>query len=212
MQILLTFGSFRARRAQVLRLSLLVVFLATTSILSFSQGSPRMARLVAASSPRTLGSASGNGVTAAAQNGGNRSLIGASADVAGLERRAFALINEQRARNGESALQWDEELCQMAREHSLRMAQQGFFDHTTPDGRDPATRARARGIRGWHALAENIAYNQGYQDPAGFAVERWMQSPKHRTNILYPTFNRSAVGTARAADGSIYFTQVFASR
>jgi uncharacterized protein YkwD len=92
------------------------------------------------------------------------------------------------------------------------MAQQGFFDHTTPDGRDPATRARARGIRGWHALAENIAYNQGYQDPAGFAVERWMQSPKHRTNILYPTFNRSAVGTARAADGSIYFTQVFASR
>jgi uncharacterized protein YkwD len=61
-------------------------------------------------------------------------------------------------------------------------------------------------------LAENIALNQGYDDPAEFAVEGWMNSPKHRSNILYPRFNRSAIGIARAADGTVYFTQVFISR
>ena len=74
-----------------------------------------------------------------------------------------------------------------------------------------ADRARAAGIRGWRVLGENIAYNQGFDDPSGFAVERWMGSSMHRANILNSQFTRSGIGVARAADGSIYFTQVFMS-
>jgi uncharacterized protein YkwD len=89
------------------------------------------------------------------------------------------------------------------------MARRGFFAHATPEGLETVDRVRAKGIRGWRAVGENIALNQGYEDPAAFAVERWMQSTKHRTNILYPTFNHSAIGIAKAADGTVYFTQEF---
>ena len=129
-----------------------------------------------------------------------------------LERQAFELINAQRVARGEGPLIWDDELCAMAREHSTNMARRGFFDHDDPEGNSTVDRARSRGIRGWQALAENIEVNQGYENPAAFAIERWMNSPKHRFNILYSDFNRSAVGVARTSDGQILFTQVFMSR
>lgn len=128
-----------------------------------------------------------------------------------LERRAFDLINAERRAGGEEPLAWDDELCRMARQHSEEMVRQNFFSHEGPDG-DMVDRARALGIRGWKALGENIAYNQGFDDPAAFAVERWMGSAKHRANILSGMFTRSGLGIARAADGRIFFTQVFAAR
>lgn len=136
----------------------------------------------------------------------------ASSSSMSLERRAFDLINAERRARREEPLVWDEELCRMARQHSENMARQDFFNHAGPDGRDVAGRARSRGIRGWSALAENIAYNQGFDDPAAFAVERWMHSTKHRNNILSGLFTRSGLGIARAADGRIFFTQVFIAR
>jgi uncharacterized protein YkwD len=128
------------------------------------------------------------------------------------ERRAFDLINAQRQRRGESPLVWDAELTRMAREHSENMAEQNFLDHTDRQGRNMMMRARAGGITGWSAIAENIAYNSGYDDPAAFAVERWLISTKHRENILREGFTHSGIGVARAADGRVYFTQVFVTR
>ena len=136
----------------------------------------------------------------------------AAASASSLERRAFDLINAQRVANGESPLVWDAELCRMARMHSESMARGGFFDHRSPDGRDMVERAHGSNVRGWHTMAENIAYNQGFNDPAGFAVERWMRSSKHRDNILNASFSRSAVGIARSADGRVFLTQVFIAR
>ena len=138
-----------------------------------------------------------------------RSSMPASATT--LERRAFDLINAQRRAKGQSPLVWDAELCRMARMHSQTMASQGFFNHVGPDGLDTADRARMNGLY-WKVLGENIAYNQGYDDPAGFAVERWMISGKHRANILNPQFNRSAIGVAQSADGRVFLTQVFIAR
>ena len=100
----------------------------------------------------------------------------------------------------------------MARQHSSNMAQQNFFNHVGPDGMDTTDRARLSGVNDWRALGENIAYNQGYDDPAAFAVERWMLSAKHRANILRGEFNRSAIGAARTSDGRVYMTQVFITR
>ena len=73
-------------------------------------------------------------------------------------------------------------------------------------------RASETGVTGWSAIAENIAYNAGYDDPAAFAVERWLLSTKHRENILRDEFTHSGIGVARAADGRVYFTQVFVTR
>jgi uncharacterized protein YkwD len=130
----------------------------------------------------------------------------------GDERRAFDLINAARRARGESSLVWDAELTRMARLHSENMARQNFFDHVDPQGRNMTMRASACGVCGWSAIAENIAYNSGYDDPAGFAVERWLVSPKHRANLLREGFTHSGIGVARAADGRVFFTQVFVTR
>lgn len=128
------------------------------------------------------------------------------------EQRAFALVNEQRRERGQEPLRWDAEATRIAREHSENMARRDFFAHTDPDGVDYVRRAAAGGLTGWRALAENIAYNQGFDDPAAFAVERWMLSSKHRENILRQAFTHAGIGVARAADGRVFFTQVFVSR
>ncbi|HLL74258.1 MAG TPA: CAP domain-containing protein [Pyrinomonadaceae bacterium] len=128
------------------------------------------------------------------------------------ERRAFELVNEERRARGQEPLVWDAELTQLARRHSENMARRNFFSHTDPEGLDTADRAAVGGVCGWRAIAENIAYNQGFDDPVGFAVERWMQSPKHRENILRPVFTHAGIGVSRGADGRVYFTQVFVAR
>ena len=129
-----------------------------------------------------------------------------------IERRAFEQTNLIRVQNGLPLLKWDADVCRMARDHSANMSREGFFSHTTPDGKRLRDRARLVGILGFSVLAENIAYNQGYEDPGAFAVERWMLSPKHRANILSPEFRAMAIGSFVAPDGSVYLTQTFITR
>jgi uncharacterized protein YkwD len=129
-----------------------------------------------------------------------------------IERRAFDQTNLIRVQNGLPALRWDADVCRMARDHSERMSLQGFFAHTTPDGKRLRDRARLAGILTFSVVAENIAYNQGYEDPGAFAVERWMMSSKHRANILSSEFRSMAIGSYVAADGSVFLTQTFITR
>lgn len=147
-------------------------------------------------------------VTTAAAAAASPSLDDANA----IERRAFEQTNQARIENGLTELAWDSELCRMARAHSERMALQGFFSHETPEGLQLKERAHSSGILHFRVIGENIAYNKGYDDPGGFAVERWMISSGHRANILYSAFQASAIGSYVAADGSVYLTQVFITR
>ena len=128
------------------------------------------------------------------------------------ESRLLDLINEERRARGRRPLVWDGALARMARYHSENMSRQGFINHVDRDGLDLQGRAQLLNVRGWRTLAENIAYNQGYDDPEAFAVERWMKSDKHRANILNGEFTHAGLGVARGADGRIYFTQVFMER
>src|SRR6185503_9789901 len=133
-------------------------------------------------------------------------------DANAVERRAFEQTNVARAKNGLPTLVWDRELCRLAREHSEQMARLGYFAHETPDGLQLKERAHVSGILHFRVIGENIAYNKGYEDPGGFAVERWLTSSGHRANMLYPGFQASAIGSYVAADGSTYLTQVFIAR
>ena len=134
------------------------------------------------------------------------------AEASAVERRAFEQTNEVRIKNGLPALEWDGDVCRMARTHSENMSRLNFFSHVTPDGLRLRDRARAAGILTYTVLGENIAYNQGYEDPGAFAVERWMASPKHRANILSAEFRAMAIGTYIAPDGSVFLTQTFITR
>lgn len=134
------------------------------------------------------------------------------AEASEIERRAFEQTNQVRVKNGLPALEWDGDVCRMARTHSENMSRLNFFSHVTPDGLRLRDRAHAAGILTYTVLGENIAYNQGYQDPGAFAVERWMASSKHRANILSSEFRAMAIGTYVAADGSVFLTQTFITR
>ena len=129
-----------------------------------------------------------------------------------IERRAFEQTNIARVKNGLAPLAWDPDVCRMARIHSESMSRFGYFSHVTPEGLHLRERARVVGILRYEVLAENIAFNQGYADPGAFAVERWMQSDKHRANILSTEFRAMAIGSFVAADGSVYLTQTFITR
>jgi len=129
-----------------------------------------------------------------------------------IEKRAFLMTNAARQEKGLPPLSWDPVLCAMARAHSENMVRDRFFSHSTPDGLQMTDRAHAFGIAHFKLLGENIASNQGFDDPGGFAVQRWMLSPGHRANILNPQFRQSAIGVTVAADGTVFLTQEFITR
>ena len=135
-----------------------------------------------------------------------------SASIFQLEREAFSLINRQRAAQGLPSLLWSEEVARVARIHSQNMANYKFFSHQGLDGRMVNDRADSVGLNKWRAISENIAFMRGYANPVEFAVQKWMESPGHRRNLLGQSWRETAVGVAIAPDGSYYFTQVFLER
>jgi uncharacterized protein YkwD len=92
------------------------------------------------------------------------------------------------------------------------MAGGTFFSHENPEGQGPKERAVQAGIRPFRRIAENIAYNWGVEDPATFVIERWMNSPGHRENILGKQYKDSAIGVFVKPNGAVYITQEFISR
>ncbi len=156
---------------------------------------------------RRIGVTDGANFTVTAAVAASPSLIEATAP----EQRAFKTTNELRLRNGLAPLEWDAELCVIARRHSRNMSVLGFFSHETPEGLRLRDRARMAGIR-YRVIAENIAYNQGFEDPGAFAVERWTISAGHRANLLSTEFRAAAVGSFIAPDGTVFLTQLFILR
>jgi uncharacterized protein YkwD len=130
-------------------------------------------------------------------------------DVAGLERRTEAAADEARRAAGLLPLLHSEALARVARAHSRDMAQRGYFGHEAPDGRGPADRVRDAGIA-YAKVAENVAQNQGWEDPVRQAMDGWLQSPGHRANLLDPDFTHTGVGIEIDAEaGRFFFTQLF---
>ncbi len=120
-----------------------------------------------------------------------------------LEVSAHKQINEYRASKGLPALVWNEALAAQARQHSAAMANgQTAFGHGGFQ-----ERVQGSGVT-YQGAAENVAYNQGYSNPAGEAVKGWLASPGHLKNIE-GNYDTAGLGVARNAQGEIYFTQVF---
>jgi uncharacterized protein YkwD len=128
-----------------------------------------------------------------------------------MEQRAFDLVNALRRANRVEPLSFAEDLLPIARGHSERMATEGFFDHRDPDGKTVADRVTDAGIE-WTKVAENIASNQGHEDPPKVAADGWAKSEGHRRNILDGDLTEAALGVAKAEDDTYYFTQVFVRR
>ena len=101
-----------------------------------------------------------------------------------------ALVNAARADAGCGALRNDDRLATAAQAHSDDMAANGYFSHTSQDGRTFADRIEAAGYAGSPG-GENIA--QGQRSPQA-VHDAWMNSDGHRRNILDCGFTAIGVG------------------
>jgi hypothetical protein len=89
-------------------------------------------------------------------------------------------LNRRRYLLGLRLLRIDARLADAARDHSVDMAERGFFSHTSPIKGKERFGQRAANF-GTSASAENIA--AGQQTGAG-AVRAWWYSPGHHRNML----------------------------
>lgn len=118
------------------------------------------------------------------------------------EQKVVDLTNQERAKNGLSALKIDTTLSKMAHEKSRDMSANGYFSHTSPTYGSPFDMMKKYGIT-YHYAGENIA--MGQQTPEE-VVKAWMNSQGHRENILNPNYNYIGVGYVSQGN---YWTQEF---
>ncbi len=121
------------------------------------------------------------------------------------ERRLLRLLNDERVNAGLRPLEVDPLLVQAARDHSRDMLAQGYFAHTSEDGKTPADRVRQAGVR-YAIVGENLALAPTVE----LAHHGLMESPGHRANILSPQYGRVGIGVADAGLHGKMFTQDFA--
>jgi uncharacterized protein YkwD len=128
--------------------------------------------------------------------------------LAALEQALHEGANRVRGEQHRIALARRADLDRVARAHAADMAARGYLSHESPEGLSPVDRLRRARIEGFSLAGEN-AGQTNRTDPVREVLEGWQHSPTHRTNLLAPAFNASGVGVARAADGTLYFVQVY---
>lgn len=122
-----------------------------------------------------------------------------------LEQAVSHQINQHRTNLGLPALTLDPRVSDQARIHSQDMAN-GVLP-LSHSGFTQRVQTLSKVIP-YSAAAENVAYNQGYDDPATRVVRGWLQTSGHRQNIE-AQYDVTGVGVAKNARGEYYFTQIF---
>jgi uncharacterized protein YkwD len=125
--------------------------------------------------------------------------------VATIEASAFKQVNDYRVSQGLAPLQQVSYISDVARQHSANMASGAVaFGHDGFSARVTQIRTQMT----VSAAAENVAYNQGYSDPATTAVQGWLNSSGHLANIR-GNYTKAGLGVAVNSKGEYYFTQIF---
>jgi uncharacterized protein YkwD len=120
------------------------------------------------------------------------------------EKQLIELVNAERNKADLPPLKAHIKLMKAARDHSANMARKKELAHDL-DGKGPGERLNEVGYAhgGW---GENCA--AGQRTPAE-AINCWMNSAPHKANMLGKNYSEVGIGLAKAADGTVYWTQVF---
>lgn len=128
--------------------------------------------------------------------------------VAQAEGYALQLLNVDRTKHHQPALQWDAQLAEIARQHSADMRDHGFFGHQSPTTGLPGDRVKAA-----HYLEAGYAENVAHNGTLFEAQEGLMHSLGHRRNILNADMTVVGLGVATKGTGKdrrFWLTQLFA--
>ncbi|MGV3524920.1 MAG: CAP domain-containing protein [Candidatus Sericytochromatia bacterium] len=118
----------------------------------------------------------------------------------------LALVNRDRAAQGQPALKADPLLDQAALSHVDDMLQNGFVGHNSPTIGTPQQQAAQFGI------TELVAQNLAVSGSLDSAQHELMSSPGHRRSILSPDATHVGFGARLTPDGKIYLAQLFIER
>jgi uncharacterized protein YkwD len=119
------------------------------------------------------------------------------------EREMLDLVNLERIGEGLPSLEWHDRLSDVARVYAQRMAVEGFFGHTAPEGESVGDRVAAAGIP-YRVVGENLAIAVTME----MAHEGLMESEGHRANILNPEFTSMGIGLVETPYG-VVIVQLF---
>lgn len=125
-----------------------------------------------------------------------------------LESRLHLAVNDFRREQHLIPLERRPDLDRVARAHSEDMARRGFFAHESPEGLDWVGRLQLAGVSGFRMAGENVGQTNR-AEPNREIFEGWKQSPVHRENLMSRPMNATGVGIARAADGRLFYTQLY---
>ena len=114
--------------------------------------------------------------------------------------RVYQATNNSRLNNEVRKVGIHYTISQLARKHSIAMANRGYIFHTT----NPSS-FYLKGVK-WSTWGENVGATGG---TIGGLQQAFMNSPAHRSNILNRAFQRVAVGTYRDANGILWVTVFF---
>lgn len=149
--------------------------------------------------PNSGGSSTGGGSTNGSGNT-TTSTSGLTTD----ELEVFNLINEQRTKNGLSALKIDSEVQNVARIKAQDMVNNNYFSHTSPTYGSPFDMLNSFKVS-YKTAGENIAGNSSNSA----AVTAWMNSSGHKANILNSSFNYTGIGVVNGSKYGKIYVQMF---
>ncbi|AFY56172.1 Cysteine-rich secretory protein family [Rivularia sp. PCC 7116] len=131
--------------------------------------------------------------------------VNAASDVAAMEKSVHRQINQYRKKQGLKPLKLNSKISKIARQHSKKMAdKQVAFGHNGVSSRYN----KISKVVEYRGVAENVAYNMGYDNPGKNAVKGWIKSSGHRRNIK-GKYQVTGIGVAKNSEGEYYFTQLF---
>ena len=105
----------------------------------------------------------------------------------------ISLTNQSRTEFGISELKSSPFLSLAAQKKADNMAAEGYFSHTSPDGRQPWDFIKEQDYK-YLMAGENLAVNF---TEAENVEEAWMNSPGHKANILNKNFKEIGIGIAQ---------------
>lgn len=112
-----------------------------------------------------------------------------------LQQEVLSHLNAQRKAHGLPALKLSTKLDKAAQGHACDNANRRSISHDSSDGGTLKTRLRKAGYK-YRTAAENTGRGFG---TGARAVEWWMNSPKHRSNILLGKVREVGIGIALSA-------------
>jgi len=112
------------------------------------------------------------------------------------------LVNDERAKNGLSVLEFSSEAAAAADVRAKEIVSN--FSHTRPNGTSCFTVLSEMGVK-YMGAGENIAKGQRTPEEV---VKDWMNSPGHRANILNKNYTKLGVGCYKSGS-TYYWAQMF---